>query len=82
MPNWDLVRGDKVRVRRLPPDFVDLPADHQQILDLCLGRVFEVRGLDDHGLVEIDVTRVTQRERLARQRNVFIDADCLELLDR
>ena len=82
MPNWDLVRGDKVRVRRLPPDFVELPSDRQQILDLCLGRVFEVRGLDDHGLVEIDVTRIAERERLRWQGGVFIDAECLELLDR
>jgi hypothetical protein len=82
MPNWDLTRGDVVRVRRLPPGFENLAADQQQIYDLCLGRVFEVRGLDDHGRVEIDVTRIGEREMFGRFKKVFIDSECLEVLDR
>lgn len=81
MPNWDLARGDVVRVRRLPPGFENLNEDQQQIYDLCLGRVFEVRGLDDRGRVEIDVTRIGEREMFGRFKRVLIDSECLEVLD-
>lgn len=82
MPNWDLRRGDRVLLRRLTSDFADMPREHQDILDLCVGRELEVRGLDELGRVELDVSRIASRGVGPRTMTVFVEAECLELLDR
>lgn len=82
MPNWDLRAGDRVLLRRLPTDFAELPEEAMDILDLCLGREFEILGLDATGRVEIDVSRVTRRELGSSRPSIFVEAECLELLDR
>ncbi len=71
-----------MRLRRLPTDFVDLGDEEQDLLDLCLGREFDVWGLDTSGKVEIDISRIARRELRSRRATIFVDSDCVELLDR
>ena len=81
MTDWNLRSGDRVLLRQLPPGFADMPARKQDVLDLCLGRELEVCGLDDHGNVELDVSRVTQRGVGALTQTVFVDSRCVQRLD-
>jgi hypothetical protein len=49
--------GQKVKLTELPAWVSDLPLETQRIFQFCLGRVFSISEIDQHGLLVLDVSK-------------------------
>lgn len=51
-------RGERVRLRDLPPWVVELPEESQAVFRSCIGSVFLIEEIDANGLLVLDVSAV------------------------
>jgi hypothetical protein len=49
--------GQRVRLVRQPPWVTQLPQESQSVFEYCVGRVFPVAGIDQQGLLVLDVSQ-------------------------
>lgn len=50
--------GDKIRIVEIPPVLPDDDLGTRTLFERCLGRVFEIVGFNEHGMVELQVGEV------------------------
>lgn len=68
--------GDRVEVVSVP---LSLPSGMgtQALFEACVGRVFPIAGIDDNGLLELNVGEVVGEESYIH--TIWIEADCVLL---
>lgn len=68
--------GDSVEVVAVPKS---LPAGMgtQALFEACVGRVFPIAGIDDNGLLELQVGEVVGEE--SYMHSIWIEASCVLL---
>ena len=68
--------GDRVEVVSVPGS---LPSGMgtQALFEACVGRVFPIAGIDDNGLLELNVGEVVGEESYIH--TIWIEADCVLL---
>jgi len=49
--------GQRVRLATLPPWVADLPQESQRVFEFCVGRVFPVVEIEQHGLLVLDASQ-------------------------
>ena len=49
--------GQRVKLAKLPPWVSELPKESQCVFEFCVGRVFTVAEIDQHGLLVLDVSQ-------------------------
>jgi len=42
---------------KLPPWVAQLPGESQRVFEFCVGRAFPIAGIDQHGLLVLDVSQ-------------------------
>jgi hypothetical protein len=68
-----MVVGDRVEIVKIPDH---LPLDEVQELELCIGRVFPIKEIDEWGLVTLEIGEVTGQQ--AHQSVISIKPEFLE----
>ena len=49
--------GQRVKLARLPPWVADLPQESRNVFNFCVGRIFPISEIDQHGLLVLDVSK-------------------------
>jgi hypothetical protein len=71
--------GDLIRVLRVPAAVMDSEEfQTRSILERCVGRTFSVMGLNEEGMIQIDVGELTGKEPYLE--SIWIEADCVEFV--
>lgn len=73
--------GDKVRVHTMPNITLGNPEDEaatKAVFASCLGKVFEVKGFDSYGHVELHVGHL--RDKQDYSESIWIEPECLEVV--
>lgn len=76
--------GDKVRVTQVPPYlYTDNLADKEtaEFFERCLGKVFSIRDIDEHGQLELWATEKGSQRKVCRGTNthtIWIEPQCVQ----
>jgi hypothetical protein len=72
--------GDRVRLLILPPWTAQVPPETQEVLRRCVGRVFTVREINDHGHLELWVHNGRDRKRIVGADIIFVEPEYCEVV--
>ncbi len=75
--------GDRVRITAIPPDVPQyMPEETREVFRRCLGKVFTVRDIDQHGRLELWVKNGRDRKRIGRADIIWIEPEYAEVVER
>ena len=79
--------GDRVRIVAVPPDVEALPdeadeMDTSGVFRACLGRVFRMRAVDEHGHLELWVHGRDDDDRHAYLESIWVEPAYVEVVGR
>ncbi len=75
--------GDRVRMTTIPPDVLQyMPEETQEVFRRCLGNVFTVREIDQHGHLELWVKNGRNRKRIVSADIIWIEPEYVEVVAR
>ena len=72
--------GDHVRVKAMPTWAKRLPAESQDVIRLCIGKVFRVQEIDEHGHVEIWTRHGKDARRMATADILLMNEEDVEVI--
>ncbi len=72
--------GSRVRFSRMPEWVGSLPEESRRVFEFCLGRVYRVKDVDEHGLCVLDVSADVDQRFGGVGNDVRLEAEFLEEL--
>jgi hypothetical protein len=70
--------GSTVRFKRMPEWVTRLPDESRGVFEFCLGRVYHVEEIDEHGLVVLDVGGDIDQRFGGYRNDIRLEAEFLE----
>lgn len=74
--------GDRVRMTAIPPDIVRMPQETRDVFRHCLGKVFTVREINQHGHLELWVKDGRDRKRIVGADIIWVEPEYVEVVER
>ncbi len=75
--------GDRVRMTAIPPDVLqDMPDETREVFRRCLGKVFTMRDIDEHGHLELWVKDGRDRKRVVGADIIWVEPEYVEVVER
>jgi hypothetical protein len=72
--------GDLVKIRAYPAWADTLPPESQAVFQLCVGKTFRVREIDEHGHLELWTRRGKDTPHIARADVIWVNVEDVEVV--
>ncbi len=73
-----IAANSMVRFAKMPEWVWGLPAESRRVFEFCLGRVYRVEQVDEHGLCVLDVSGEVDRHFGGAHHDIRLEAEFLE----
>ncbi len=73
-----IAKGSRVKLAEMPPWVAQLPDESQGVFRFCLGRIYRVDEVDEHGLFVLDVSHDVDREFGGYLNDIRVEVEYLE----
>ena len=74
--------GDRVRMTAIPPDVWYTTEETRDVFRRCLGKLFIVRDIDEHGHLELWVKDGRDRKRMVGADIIWVEPEYVEVVER
>ncbi len=71
---------DRVILLAVPPWAASLLPESQEVFRLCAGNIFRVRGIDEHGHIELWTRQGKDTSHIASADVIWVDQEDVELV--
>ena len=73
--------GDWVRLKTLPPWVDLLPQESQEVFRFCVGRIYRVDEINEHGLIVLDVSSDIDKKFGGYRNDIRVEETYIDVVE-